>query len=174
MGCVGWSGSQIRQHGVCDGDESQDDPGNSSRHRREQPVQFFAARRSALRHRQRLTGLEECVPLCRRSRSTVYEETSSVCSQSIDPTVDVGILLVCCGSCQELCLTPMQHVLTLTMGVQLSKLAMSMHEDACHWQCWSVIITCMAMSSRRWVELRQRGRVRAWIEACRVRASRCS
>ena len=26
-----------------------------------------------------------------------------MCSQSIDPTVDVGILLVCCGSCQELC-----------------------------------------------------------------------
>ena len=48
-----------------------------------------------------------------------------MCSQSIDSTVDVGTLLVCCGSCQELCLTPMQHVLTLTMGVQLSKLAMS-------------------------------------------------
>ena len=97
-----------------------------------------------------------------------------MCSQSIDTTVDVGILLVCCGSCQELCLTPMQHVLTLTMGVQLSKLAMSMHEDACRWQCWSVTITCMAISSRRWAELRLRGRVRAWTEACRVRASRCS
>ena len=78
------------------------------------------------------------------------------------------------GSCQELCLTPMQHVLTLTMGVQLSKLAMLMHEDACRWQCWSVTITWMAISSRRWAELRLRGRVRAWIEACRVRASRCS
>ena len=94
---------------------------------------------------------------------------SFVCSQSFDTTVDVGILLVCCGSCQELCLTPMQHVLTLTMGVQLSKLAMSMHEDACRWQCWSVTITCMAISSRRWAELRLRGRVRAWTEACRVR-----
>ena len=112
--------------------------------------------------------------LCWRSTSTVYEEILSVCSQSTDPTVDVGILLVCCGSCQELCLTPMQHVLTLTMGVQLSKLAMSMHEDACRWQYWSVTITCMAISSRRWAELRQRGRVRAWTEACRVRASRCS
>ena len=95
-----------------------------------------------------------------------------MCSQSIDTTVDVGILLVCFGSCQELCLTPMQHVLTLTMGVQLSKLVMSMHEDACRWQCWSVTITCMAISSRRWAELRVRGRVRAWTEACRVRASR--
>ena len=65
-----------------------------------------------------------------------------MCSQTIGTTVDVDILLVCCGSCQELCLTPMQHVLTLTMGVQLSKLVMSMHEDACRWQCWSVTITC--------------------------------
>ena len=97
-----------------------------------------------------------------------------MCSQSIDPTVDVGILLVCCGSCQELCLTPMQHVLTLTMDVQLFKLSMSMHEDACRWQCTSVTITCMAISNRRWAELRLRGRVRAWTEACRVRASRCS
>ena len=72
-----------------------------------------------------------------------------MCSQSIDSTVDDGILLVCCGSCQELCLTPMQHVLTLTMGVQMFKLAMSMHEDACRWQYWSVTITCMAISSRR-------------------------
>ena len=48
----------------------------------------------------------------------------------------------------------MQHVLTLTMGVQLSKLAMSVHEDACRWQCLSVTITCMAISSRRWAELR--------------------
>ena len=61
-----------------------------------------------------------------------------MCSQSIDTTVDVGILLVCCGSRQELCLTPMQHVLTLTKSVQLPKLAMSMHGDACRWQCWSV------------------------------------
>ena len=45
---------------------------------------------------------------------------------------------------------------TLTMGVQWSKLAMSMHEDACRWQCWSVTITCMAISSRRWAELRLR------------------
>ena len=171
MGCAGWVGSQIRQHGACDG-ESQDDPGDSSRHRREQPVQFFAARRSASRHRQRLAGVEECISLCWRSTSTVYEEIPSVCSQSLDPTVDVGILLVCSGSCQELYLTPMQHVLTLTVGVQLSKLAMSMHEDACRWQCWSVTITCMAISSRRWAE--RRGRVRAWTEACRVRASRCS
>ena len=126
MGCAGWVGSQIRQHGACDGDESQHDPGDSSRHRREQPVQFFAARRSALRHRQRLAGLEECISLCWRSSSTVYEEIPFVCSQSIDPTVDDGILSVCCGSYQEVCLTPMQHVLTLTMGVQLSKLAMSM------------------------------------------------
>ena len=103
-----------------------------------------------------------------------YVEIPSVCSQPIDPTADVGILLVCSGSCQELCLTPMQHVLTLTMDVQLSKLAMSMHEDACRWQCWSVTLTCMVISSRRWAELRLRGRVRAWIEACRVRASRCS
>ena len=174
MGCAGWVESQIRQHGACDGDESQDDLGDSSRHWREQPAQFFAARRSALRHRQRLAGLEECIPLCWRSTSTVYEEIPSVCSQSIDPTVDVDILLVCCGSCQELCLTPTQHVLTLTMGVQLSKLAMSMHEDACRWQYWSVTITCMAISSKRWAELRLRGRVRAWTEACRVRASRCS
>ena len=71
------------------------------------------------------------MPLRWRSTSTVYEEISSVCSQSIDTTVDVGILLVCCESYQELCSTPMQHVPTLTMGVQLSKLAMSMHEDAC-------------------------------------------
>ena len=149
MGCACWVGSQIRQHGVCDGDESQDDSGDSSRHRREQPVQFFAARRSASRHRQRLAGLEECIPLFWRSTSTVYEEIPSVCSQSIDPIVDVGILLVYCGSCQDLCLMPMQHVLTLTMGVQLSKLVMSMHEDACRWQCWSVTITCMAISSRR-------------------------
>ena len=78
-------------------------------------------------------------------------------------------------SCQELCLTPMQHVLTLTMGVQVSKLAMSMQEGtSCRWQCWSVTITCMAISSRRWAELRLRGRVRAWTEACRVRANRCS
>ena len=93
-----------------------------------------------------------------------------MCSQAIDSTVDVGIFLVCCGSCQELRLTPMQHVLTLTMGVQLSKLAMSMHEDACR---WSVTITGMAISSGRWAELRLRGRVYAWTEACRVRASRC-
>ena len=78
------------------------------------------------------------------------------------------------GVCQELCLAPMQHVLTLTVVVQLSKLAMSMHEDACRWQCLSVTITCMAISSRRWAELRLRGRVRAWTETCRVRASRCS
>ena len=174
MGCGSWVGSQIRQQGACDGDEMQDDPGDSSRHWREQPVQFFAARCSALRHRQRVAGLEECIPLCWRSTSTVCEEIPSVCSQSIDPTVDVGILLVCSGSCQELRLTPMQHVLTLTMGVQLSKLAMSMHEDACRWQCWSVTITCMEISSRRWAESRLRGRVRAWTEACRVRASRCS
>ena len=38
MVCVGWVGSQIRQHGACDGDESQDDSGDSFRHRREQPV----------------------------------------------------------------------------------------------------------------------------------------
>ena len=76
--------------------------------------------------------------------------------------------------CRELCLTPMQHVLTLTMGVQLSKLVMSMQEDVCRWQCWSVTITCMAISSKRWAELRLRGWVRAWTEACRVRASRCS
>ena len=43
MGCVDRVGSRIRQHGACDGDESQDDSGDSSRHRREQPVQFFAA-----------------------------------------------------------------------------------------------------------------------------------
>ena len=43
MVCVDRVGSQIRQHGACDGDESQDDSGDSSRHRREQPVQFFAA-----------------------------------------------------------------------------------------------------------------------------------
>ena len=85
MGGAGWFGYQIRQHGACDGDESQDDSGDSSRHRREQPVQFFAARRSASRHRQRLAGLEECVPLCWRSTSTVYEEIPSVCSQSVDP-----------------------------------------------------------------------------------------
>ena len=60
----------------------------------------------------------------------------------------------------------LQHVLTLTMGVQLSKLSMSMHEDACRWQYCSVTITCMAISSRRWAELRLRGRVRAWTEAC--------
>ena len=34
MGCAGWVGFQIRQHGACDGDESQDDPGDSSRHPR--------------------------------------------------------------------------------------------------------------------------------------------
>ena len=155
MGCVGWVGSQIRQHGACDGDESKDDPGDSSRHRREQPVQFFAARRSASRHRQRLAGLEECIPLCRRSTSTVNEEIS-LCA--VSHLIPQWMLAFCC---QELCLTPMQQVLTLTMGVQLSKLAMSMHEDACRWQCWSVTITCMAISSRRWAELRLRGRVRA-------------
>ena len=74
MGSVGWVGSQIRQHGACDGDESKDDPGDSSRHRREHPVQFFAARRSASRPRQRLAGVEECIPLCWRSTSTVNEE----------------------------------------------------------------------------------------------------
>ena len=111
-----------------------------------------------------------------RARSSIEktEEIPSVCSQSIDTTVDVGILLVCSGSCQELCLTPMQHVLTWTTGAKLSKLAMSMHENACRWQCWSMTITCMAISSKRWAELRLRGRVRAWIEGCRVRASRCS
>ena len=173
VGCAGWVGSRIRQQCACAMATNRktfletvpDTRGNS---------QFFAARRSALRHRQRLAGLEECIPLCWRSTSTVYVEIPSVCSQSTDTRVDVGILLVCCGSCQELCLTPMQHVLTLTMGVQQSKLAMSMHEDACRWQCWSVTITCMAISRRRWAELRLRGRVRAWIEACRVRASRCS
>ena len=123
--------------------------------------------------RQRLAGLEECILLCWRSTSTVYEEIPSVCSQSIDPTVDVGILLVCCGSYQELCLTHMQHVLTLTMGLLLSKLAMSIHEDACRWQCQLVTITCMAISSKRWAELRLRGQVRAGTEACRVRTSRC-
>ena len=76
MGCADWVGSQIRQHGACDGDESQDDLGDSSRHRREQPVQFFAARRSASRQRQRLAGLEECILLCWRSTSTVDEEIS--------------------------------------------------------------------------------------------------
>ena len=43
MGCAGWVGSQIRQHGAFVGDESQDDSGDSSRHQREQPVQFFPA-----------------------------------------------------------------------------------------------------------------------------------
>ena len=42
----------------------------------------LSSRRSALRHRQRLAGLEECIPLCWRSTSTVYEEIPSVCSQS--------------------------------------------------------------------------------------------
>ena len=135
-------------------------------------LDVLSSRRSALRHRQRLAGLEECIPLCWRSTGTVYEEIPSVCSQSIDPTVDVDILLVCSGSCQELCLTPLQHVLTLTMGVQQSTLAMSMHEDACRWQYWSVTITCMAISKRRWAMSWLRGQVRAWTEACRVRASR--
>ena len=106
--------------------------------------------------------------LCVGGQRAQSVRRSSVCSPSIDTTMDVGILLVCSGSCQELCLTPMQHVLNLTMGVQLSKLAMSMHEDACRWQCWSVTITCMVISSRRWAESRLRGRVRAWTEACRV------
>ena len=97
-----------------------------------------------------------------------------MCSQSIDSTVDVDLLLVCCGSCQGLCSTPMQPVLTLTLGVQLSKMAMSMHEDACRWRCWSVTITCTAISGRRWAESRLPGRPRAWTEACRVRASHCS
>ena len=35
MGCAGCVGSQIRQHGACDGDESQDVSGDSSRHPRE-------------------------------------------------------------------------------------------------------------------------------------------
>ena len=147
--------------------------GDSSRHRQEQPVQFFAARRSASRHRQRLAEVEECI-LCFGGQQARSVGRFFVCSQSIDTTVDFGILFVCCGSCQELCLTPMQHVLTLTMDVQLSKLAMSMHEDDCRWQYWSVTLTCMVISSRRWAELRLRGLVRAWIEACRVRASRCS
>ena len=43
MVCVGAAGSQIRQHGACDADESQEDNEDSSRHWREQPVQFFAA-----------------------------------------------------------------------------------------------------------------------------------
>ena len=43
MGCAGWVGSQIRQHGACDGDESQDASGDSSRHPRKQPVQFLPA-----------------------------------------------------------------------------------------------------------------------------------
>ena len=38
MGCASWVGSQIRQHDACDGDESQDDSGDSSRHPRKQPV----------------------------------------------------------------------------------------------------------------------------------------
>ena len=63
-----------------------------------------------------------------------------MCSQSICPTVDVGILLVCCGSCQELCLTPMQHVLIFDDGSTADQAG----EDACRWQCWSVTITCMA------------------------------
>ena len=39
----------------------------------------------------------ECIPLCWRSTSTVYEEIPSVGSQSIDTTVDVGILLAVVG-----------------------------------------------------------------------------
>ena len=38
MGCAGWVGSQITQHGACDSDESRDDSGDSSRYRQEQPV----------------------------------------------------------------------------------------------------------------------------------------
>ena len=45
--------------------------------------------------------MEECIPLCWRSTSTVYEEIPSVCSQFIDSTVDVDILLVCRESCEE-------------------------------------------------------------------------
>ena len=43
MGCGDQVGSQIRHHGACDGDESQDDSRDSSRHCREQPVWFFPA-----------------------------------------------------------------------------------------------------------------------------------
>ena len=74
-----------------------------------------------------------------------------MCSQFIDSTVDVDILLVCRESGQESYSTQMQPVLTLTLGVQLFKLAMSMHEDACRWRCWSVTITCTAISGRRWL-----------------------
>ena len=47
----------------------------------------------------------------------------------------------------------MQHVLILTMGVQLSKLAMSKHEDACRWQCWSGLLQTHAWQSRAGVGL---------------------
>ena len=165
MGCVDRVASKIRQHGACDGDESQDDSGDSSGNRREQPVQFFAA---DVPHCDTDSDWQDwrSAYLCFGGQRAQSMGRSLVCSQSIDPTVDVGILLVCCGSYQELCLTPMQHVFTLTMGVQLFKLAMSMHEDACRWRCWSVTITCTAISGRRWSESRLRGRVRAWTEAC--------
>ena len=38
MGCADWVGSQIRQHGAGEGDVSQNDPGDSSGHRREKDV----------------------------------------------------------------------------------------------------------------------------------------
>ena len=38
VGCAGWVGSRIRQQCACDGDESQDVSGDSSRHPRKQPV----------------------------------------------------------------------------------------------------------------------------------------
>ena len=40
-----------------------------------------------------MAGLEECILLCWRSKSTVNEKIPSVCSQSIDSTVDVDVFL---------------------------------------------------------------------------------
>ena len=77
-------------------------------------------------------------------------------SQSIDPTVEIGILLACSGSCQELCLTPMQHVLpctTVQAGDVNARRRLSL-----------AVLVCdnhMHVSSRRWAESRLRGRVRA-------------
>ena len=70
MGCAGWVGSKSDNTVRVMATNRKTFPETVSRHRREQPVQFSAARRSALRHRQRLAGLEECVPLFWRSTST--------------------------------------------------------------------------------------------------------
>ena len=138
-------------------------------------MHVLTSRRSASRHRQRLARVEECIPLCWRSTSTDYEKIPSVCSQSTDTTVDVGILFGLLWELSGFVLDADAACSHFDNGcTAVPSWRCQCTKDACRWQCWSVTITCMAILSRRWAESRLRGRVRAWIEACRVRASPCS